>query len=203
MANEIGRQETSNAINLKSSQIATISNNYSGQRALFKSELIESLDDLRKTYYLIKDEKLLRAPVSGIVSKLPDVRTGMNVTRDQVIVRVIPGESQASQDYLYLAYTRAGEVKPGQKVYVKLDEFPFREYGALEASVGDIDPLPSSSTYRVTLNLDYPLRTDYGLELDERPYYHGIAEVYTLRMNIFRKILRELRSKQKDIMRAS
>jgi HlyD family secretion protein len=188
---------------LKRSQIAIINSNYSGQRTLFKSDLTGSLDDLRKTYYQIKDEKLLRAPIAGVISKLPDVRTGMNVTRDQVIVRVIPGGTQAPQDYLYLAYTRAGEVKPGQKVYVKLDEFPYREYGAVEATVGEIDLLPSSSTYRVRLHLPHPLKTDYGLVLDDRPYYHGMAEVYTLRMNMFHKILREVRSKHKEIMRAS
>lgn len=202
--NKISRQETINAINEKYSIVESVKNNYSGNIARFKSEIDQSIVDLRKKYYDISAEKLIYSPFNGTVSKRPTIVTGLELSQGQVVCTIVPESPELPREiYLYAGINRAGEIKNGQKVFIDLDEYPSRDFGSIPAEVGQINSLPEEGFYRISLTTDLPLTTDYGYTISPQPLLQGTGKIYTNRMNIIQKIRVDLQARNREVWRGS
>ena len=55
-----------------------------------------------------------------------------------------------------------GKARVGQKVIIKLDDFPFQEFGMLEGHVQEVYPSLNVHNYRVAVALPYGLKSTYN-----------------------------------------
>jgi HlyD family secretion protein len=82
-----------------------------------------------------------------------------------------------------LPVARSGKVKPGQKVNIRLQNFPENEYGILRGTVKNISLTPTQNGgmayYSVEITLNDGLITTYKKELPYISDMQGQADIIT------------------------
>ena len=80
----------------------------------------------------------LRSPVNGRVFNLSAISTGYAATLGETLLNIVPdGEVEAK---IYISNKDIGFVKPNMNAEIRLDAFPFTQYGSLKGkvlSIGD------------------------------------------------------------------
>ncbi|WP_432731515.1 HlyD family type I secretion periplasmic adaptor subunit [Variovorax sp. W6] len=78
--------------------------------------------------------KTLRAPVSGVVQSIGVATLGSAVAANQPLLTIVPEDTPLIAEVL-LSNNDIGYVRLGQAVEVKLDSFPFTQYGSVAGTV--------------------------------------------------------------------
>jgi hypothetical protein len=86
-----------------------------------------------------------------------------------------------------------GKVKVGQKVIIKLVNYPFEEYGSLSGNIEEIGTTPTGSQYRVKIKLEKGLLTNYDKTLPFQAEMQGSLEIITEDMSLLERSLYGLR----------
>ena len=104
---------------------------------------------------------------------------------------------------VYLPARGAGKVFSGQDVIIKLDNYPYIEYGSIKGRVKTISQLANPvrnfgsqgavSTYLITIDLPDQLTTNYGLKLDFSYDIKGIADILTSKRKLIIRLFDNLR----------
>lgn len=140
---------------------------------------------------------LFVAPVNGNVSFTSFWQENQNVTIGEVVFTILPEKEKMISGKIYLPMSGAGKVEIGQRVNVKLDSYPYMEYGMVESFVTSISLLPASvregRAYIVSVNFPDGLKTTYSLELNFGEEMHGIAQVITEEASLLRRVLYPLK----------
>jgi membrane fusion protein (multidrug efflux system) len=151
--------------------------------ARLKSERTDALGKVR-----ILDQKIdlhvIRAPVSGRIGHMVNLRAGAMVgERDRLCTIVPTGDLHAVA--FFDPATAAGRVHTGQSARLRMFGFPWTKYGMLEAQVDRVGNEPKDGLIRVELRLRSPQKTSIPLE-------HGLpgsAEVEVERISPFALVL--------------
>jgi multidrug efflux pump subunit AcrA (membrane-fusion protein) len=97
------------------------------------------------------ERRLIRAPVSGRVGESAEVRVGAVVrAADRLGAVVPPGRPRVVALFPAAA---AGRIHSGQPARIRLEGFPWMQYGTLAATVADVGNEPSEGRIRVELTL--------------------------------------------------
>jgi hemolysin D len=78
--------------------------------------------------------KTLRAPVSGVVQSIGITTLGSAVAANQPLLTIVPENTPLIAE-VFLSNNDIGYVRLGQPVELKLDSFPFTQYGAVAGTV--------------------------------------------------------------------
>ena len=109
------------------------------------------------------------------------------VQAGEPIFSIVP-KQYGSLGKVFLPINGAGKVATGQRVIVKLADYPYLEYGYIEALVKDISLVSNPielvggakvDSYLVTLNFPNDLTTNYGSKLVTKFEAKGSAEIVT------------------------
>ena len=76
----------------------------------------------------------LKAPISGMVQASSLTTIGQVVTSGQEVMRIVPEDAGLELE-VYVLNKDIGFVKPGQTAVVKIESFPFTQYGTIAALV--------------------------------------------------------------------
>ena len=94
----------------------------------------------------------LRAPVAGRVGEVVPMRTGGYVAEGQKLATIVPGgELMILADFN--PATALGRVQPGQEARMRLDGFPWSQYGTLTAKVSRVASEIREGLVRVELTV--------------------------------------------------
>ena len=139
---------------------------------------------------------LLKAPFAGVVSGLL-ATPGQSVSAGSVLASVVPADTHL-QGVLYVPSTAMGFIKPGQRVRVSYDAFPYQrfgQYGGTVSSVSQTDvPVQGSAADRravflVRVALDSAAVKAYGTEIALRPGHTLTADIEIDRRRLYRWML--------------
>ena len=83
--------------------------------------------------------------------------------------------------------------KVGQKVIIKLINYPFEEYGSLSGNIEEIEPTPTGNQYRVKIKLEKGLLTDHDKTLPFQAEMQGSLEIITGDMRLLERTFYGLR----------
>jgi hypothetical protein len=92
----------------------------------------------------------------------------------------------------------SGKVKTGQKVNIKLANFPYTEFGMLTGKVKSISLVPDQGKYFVEIELTNGLKTNYNKQLPFFQEMTGTAEIITEDMRLIERIIAPMRSMYKE-----
>lgn len=130
-----------------------------------RSLLVEELNEKRREVTLLMAEaqkieraqgmKELRAPIDGYVQSVGMTTVGGVVTAAQTLATIVPGGVPLVID-ASLSTADVGFVQVGQPVKVKLDAFPFVQYGSLAGVVARISPDAESASGSVGISSAEP-----------------------------------------------
>ena len=88
----------------------------------------------------------------------------------------------------------AGKVKIGQRVNIKLIDYPFREYGMVRGVVEAKSLVAEDEKYAVMIALPRGLKTNYGKDLVFNKKMNGLADIVTEDVSLFLRIVNPVRS---------
>ncbi|MBL4709777.1 MAG: HlyD family efflux transporter periplasmic adaptor subunit [Flavobacteriales bacterium] len=142
-----------------------------------------------------KQKFVLTAPINGKLTYLNNLSEQQYVQAQQSLFAIIP-EGESIVGIVRITNQAFGKVQLNQKVRMKLNNYPYQEFGQLVGIISEISKMPSEQGYFVKVILEDGLNTTYNKEIQYKPDMTGIAEVVTedLRLiervfNNFRKIL--------------
>jgi multidrug resistance efflux pump len=105
---------------------------------------------------LLKDEvdrRLIRAPINGRLGEVANVRVGSVVREGDTLAAVVPsGDLRIVAGFL--PADALGRIQPGQSARLRLDGFPWTEYGSIRATVTHVGSEVRDQRIRVELTVD-------------------------------------------------
>jgi multidrug resistance efflux pump len=122
--------------------------------------------------------RVVRAPISGRIESVVDLRPGSVVEAGTRLATVVPSGTLRAVAF-YDPSSSIGRVQPGQRARLRLHGFPWTKYGSIPAAVDRVGNEPRDGTIRVEL----VLRPDPGTRI---PLQHGLpatAEVEVERVS--------------------
>lgn len=149
-----------------------------------EENVISAYNDFLDNVKLWELKYVFKAPFSGSVQFLKFWNNNQFIQVGEQIFTVIPKKTVIIGQ-VSLPSKGSGKVKVGQEVIVKLDDFPFNEYGAVTGIVRSISL--SSNTiktdkgdienYLVNIVFPHGLKTNYGSRLNFKIETKGTAEI--------------------------
>ncbi len=144
-----------------------------------KGTFLQALQLLRSGLEAWEQRYVLRAPVAGKVSFTSPWQEQQSMSAGQELLTVAPTGSQF-QGLVKVPQVNLGKLREGQNVLIKLQGYPFREYGMVEGSLSHLSLTPDADgAYWGYVDLPHGLRTRYGQQLAFRNGLSGTAEIIT------------------------
>jgi hypothetical protein len=141
---------------------------------------------------------VLEAPISGKVHFTRQISDNQFVNANEDIFLIVPAD-QTFVCIVDIPPVGFGKVKEGQRVRIKLDNYPFHEFGQLSGKVIGIPEIPfatrtssansESIHYRVLVEIDADSRTTYNKILTFKPEMPGTAEILTDELSLLGRFL--------------
>ncbi|MCT3661336.1 hypothetical protein CMT52_13275 [Elizabethkingia anophelis] len=149
------------------------------QKIELSTNFDNALQELKAQILSWKNKYLIQAPVNGEINFFDIWRKDQYVKNEQTLFSIIP-ISNTSKYFARakMPIDRAGKVKAGQRVNIKLLNYPFEEYGILEGKVNKITVVTNENVYYVTIELDKGLVTSYDKKITPNNLI-GQAEIIT------------------------
>ncbi|GHS98497.1 hemolysin [Bacteroidia bacterium] len=126
---------------------------------------------------------VLKAPINGRITFTNYWIMNQNVSAGEDIFTIIPGNVFSVIGKASLPVARSGKVEIGQKVNIRIENFPENEYGILRGKVENISLVPTQSSeliyYTVEISFPDKLITTYKKELPYLPNMQGQADIIT------------------------
>ncbi|WP_421921057.1 HlyD family secretion protein [Marinifilum sp.] len=168
------------------------------ERKDLQNLMIQSFDQLKAQIDIWEQNYLIRTPIDGRVSFNRFYTSNQNVKEGERVFTVLPIDSTKVVARVELGITGAGKVKVGQRVNIKLDNYPYLEYGMLEGTIRSISKVPEDQKY--SLDVDFPkgLVTNYGIELEFAQKIEGNAEIITEDLRLLQRIFNPIRALLKE-----
>jgi len=157
------------------------------------SVLNESFMNLKAQLNIWENSYLLISPIDGIVSFTRFWKANQSVVKDEPVVNIVPLHTGNFVGRITLKMQRAGKVKTGQEVNIKLSGYPYLEYGMVRGIVKSKSLVPSGDAYVIEIDLPNGLTTLYGVKLDFTQNMQGTAEIITEDMRLLQKIVNPFR----------
>ena len=146
------------------------------------NRLSGSLNTLRSNVSKWKQTYLLQSPIQGKVS-LNGLTAQQYVRQGDQVITVVPLENDKIIGRVSLPIAGSGKVKEKQRVILKLDNYPYYEFGTISGIIMSKSAVPKDNQYSILValpvNKNNSLRTSYGKEIQFEQQLQGKAEIIT------------------------
>ena len=163
--------------------------------SLQEAELVFAKQNLLNEISEWEDKNIIKSPVAGRLSYNQVWGVHQNVEEGEVVFTIVPFMRKDLLGKCIVPVQNSGQINKGQKVYLKLDNYPYREWGMIKASVKSISEVPSRAevpAYIVYLDVD-SLVTSYGKELILHQELIGTAEIVLEEVTLLKRIFYQFR----------
>src|SRR5262249_21350908 len=148
LAGEAVRRDREHQVDIRRSESRLVE--LRGKAVQLDGEVAAEVEAIRRLEHEV-ELRVIRAPVSGRVGHVADLPAGSVVAAGQVFGAIVPpGEPRAVA--LFPAAS-LGRIRPGQPARLRLDGFPWTQYGTIPATVARVGGEPSGGRIRVELAL--------------------------------------------------
>lgn len=163
-----------------------------------KAEYEHALDQLRQQLLAgiaqWKEQYAVIAPAGGRVSLQSYWSRGQHVSVGSILASIVPEGKTEVLGRMQVPSSGFGRVKQGQRVNVKLNGFPYMEFGVLKGTIRSISAVPVQTAAGVayTVEVVFPgeLTTTYKKELPLIQQMDGTGEIITEDMRLIEQFIR-------------
>ncbi len=158
-------------------------------------ELVDNIKRWENNYVFV-------SPIEGKLDLLNFLSDDDFVLSGQELFKIIPFDNKILGQ-VYLPELGSGKIKINQEVIIKLNNYPYQEYGSIKGKVQSIslvtnqqlatDSQNKISVYLVNVNLVNGLTTNYGRTLNFQAEAKGTAEIITERRRLIERIFDNLK----------
>lgn len=163
------------------------------EKTILRNRIEEQRTKLENYIVRWRNDFAIKSPVSGKISIIGRLKTRQLVDKGSPLFAVIPPHERY-ETMMEIPLQGSGKVKTGQKVKLKIANYPFQEFGFVSATISQIASLPKESVYQLTLSLDSGLVSSYGRPLAYTPEMEAVAEVITEDLRLIERLFQSVRS---------
>ena len=180
-------------ISMLESQIMQIRNaEQSGRMSLLLS--VESaIKELEHQIGEWNDKYLLVAPYAGEINFASYWSDDQNVNASEEIIRLVPANTVLFCK-AFVPMSGSGKMATGQSVNIRLDNYPYTEYGVVKGRIQSISSIPINNVYVASIGLPDGLITTYHKRLPFRQEMQGSGEIITADRTILGRIFNQFRA---------
>lgn len=160
----------------------------------YRIELEQGMKNLQSSIEAWKLDFLLISPINGRVSFFNLWTSNQNIKAGDEAFNVVPLDKPSCIARLVLPIQNSGKLKIGQIVNIKLENYPFSEYGILKGQVKNISLAVINNNYAIDVELPNGLMTSYNKELAYRNEMFGLAEIITENNSLIYRLFGKIRS---------
>ena len=167
---------------------------YFSELQLAKQELKGKMDEWESNYALI-------SPVSGTVTVFDIWNNHQQVSQGEHILTVVPNKKAGLIGKCKVPIRNSAKIKKGQDVIIKLDNYPYREWGLLEGVVAQMSLTPKKGDdvyYSVYVEMPH-LKTSYGKEIEFKQEMMGTARIVLQEASLLERVFYQFRGLWSDI----
>lgn len=155
-----------------------------------RNQLLLSIEQWQEKY-------VIRSPINGKVNFSVFWSVNQNVTIGQRLATVIPERAMQIIGRLSIPSSGYAKVKIGDQVNVKLNSYPFMEYGSLKGTITSLSAVPENDKdlyYVAEVSFPNGLRSNYDIQLNFIQQMDGTGEIIIKDMRLLDKFLMPLKS---------
>jgi multidrug resistance efflux pump len=170
----------------KSSEISTDQN------------LEQAKQDLENQILQWEQQFVLKSPIKGEVTVFDIWSKYQNVNVGQDLFTVIPDEIDGIIGRVSFPVANSGKIEVGQNVIIKLDSYPYQEWGSLSGEIINISGVPQLNAqggppmYVAYLKVD-SLSSSFEKDIDFKQEMEGTAEIVVEELTVMQRIFYQLR----------
>lgn len=166
------------------------------------TDMMSKLNVLQTELRLWEEKYVIKAPSGGQLEYLGFWRENTAVESGVELFTILPNHSHIIGE-AHIPAIGAGKVKVGQKVNIKLYDYPYDEFGLLNGKVESISPLTKKmkvnnntvETYLVRISLPDGGETNFGHTLSLNFETKGMAEIITKPKHLIERLFDNLKAK--------
>ncbi len=179
--------------NTKSSQNSQI--NSTKEEVNLGRNVAQSFYQLKK---VIKDWELaytLKTSVSGVVTFLQVWNENQTINVGDNVFSIIPDAKNTFIGKVKAPALNSGKIKVGQRVNIRLANYPDREFGVLKGEIKNISLVPDKDG-NLLLDVALPngLKTSYNKQINFQQEMKGSAEIVTEDLRLIERILYQFKN---------
>ncbi len=150
--------------------------------------LKKAIKDWEKSY-------ALTASMNGEVSFLSFWNENQTVAVGDLIFTIIPGKNETFVGKIKAPVANSGKIKEGQKVQIRLLNYPSDEFGELNGSVASISLVPDQEgNYLIDVQLPKKLITTYDKNIPFKQEMTGTADIVTEDLRLIERFFYQLKN---------
>lgn len=166
-----------------------------------RTELKNAVEQLSAQLSTWQHAYFLKSPVGGRVTFMTVWGRNQNVKTGETVFMIQPSDSSQVLGKALLPLQGSGKVHVGQKVHIRLDNYPDQEFGYVKGEVKSISPAPTEEGwYVVEIGLPQGLRTNYGKQLPASRELKGTADIILADRSVLERLLAPLRKMEASVL---
>ncbi len=162
--------------------------------------LVSAYNDFIDNIKSWEQKYVFKAPMEGTLQFLKFYNENQFLQAGEEVFTIVPKAGEAFGQVI-LPAQGSGKIKTGQEVIVKLDNFPYLEYGSITGRVKSISLTTNTiktqnnqvDTYMVLVDFPHQLKTNYGTQLAFKAEAKGSAEIITNDRRLIERLFDNLR----------
>lgn len=191
--------QTKMQIDQTESQINEISLQDKQDRANMKIGINQAKQELESQILRWERTYLIQSPISGKVTFTQVWSKNQNVQQGKIVATVVPVEEQKLIGKIFIPATGMGKVKEGQLVNIKLNNYPYMEFGLLKATVKKVSLVPTTMEegkviYTADVYIPEGMKSNYGKELTFSQEMTGVAEIITNDIRLLQRFFNPIKA---------
>lgn len=163
-------------------------------------DVLSTFQSLKANILAWEQKYALIAPFDGKVEFLKFLSDGQFIQAGEEVFGIVPKKNHIYGQML-LPANGAGKVKIKGKVAIKLENYPYMEYGYIEGYVSSISLVSqpqkimenSVDTYLIDVELPHGLTTNYGETLTFKYEIGGTADIIVKERRLIERLFDNLR----------
>lgn len=151
-------------------------------------KITESIKKLKSGIYQWKERYLVETNTDGVLNFLGNFEEKKFINGEDFSIVVTP-ISQRYKALIKIPLAGAGKVEKDQIVHLKLEDYPFREFGYLESRLLSVANVAGTNNYLANVDLKEVIKTNDGSEIKVKENMIGIAEIITKDRSLLTRVL--------------
>lgn len=138
---------------------------------------------------------LVKAPLAGQVVLSQRLVEQQFVRPEEELFSIVsPGAGARIMALGLLPQANSGKVAAGQTVKIRLDGYPYQEFGVLEGHIVSIASVPTGNNYQVQIELPQDLQTSARKTIPYRPDARGVGNIITKKRTLLQRMFDQILS---------
>ena len=158
-----------------------------------QENLYQSLQNLKNNILNWEQLYVLKSPINGKVALFDLWNRYQNINIGETVFIIVPQQSTEIIGRIDIPIKNSAKVKKGQQVIIKLDNYPYQEWGSVSGKITSISEIPrkNDATYTAYIEID-SLITSFDNEVVFKQEMRGSAEIITEELTILERIFYQL-----------